>query len=114
MASADVCSALVSSHLLLFWRVFFLHIISSFSHVPPQRLLTVLSLSFHPAEENSFVALDHSGILPMEFVSLLEETEFTILIEAYPAPKVLWLKDGNAISGNYYIFTSTSHLEGNR
>ncbi|KAG7228764.1 hypothetical protein INR49_008542 [Caranx melampygus] len=38
--------------------------------------------------ENSFVTLDHSGILTSEFVSLLEETEFTILINAYPAPKV--------------------------
>ncbi|XP_040896819.1 platelet-derived growth factor receptor alpha [Toxotes jaculatrix] len=65
-------------------------------------------------EENSFVTLDHSGILPMEFVSLLEETEFTILINAYPAPKVTWLKDGKPLKGNYYILTKTSHLEGNR
>ncbi|KAK2835866.1 hypothetical protein Q5P01_016350 [Channa striata] len=64
--------------------------------------------------ENSFVKLDHSGILTTEFVSLLVETEFMILIEAYPAPKVTWLKDGKAISGNYYVYTKTSHLEGNR
>lgn len=65
-------------------------------------------------EEDSFVALDHSGILATEFVSLLEETEFTILINAYPAPKVMWLKDGKAIPQNYYVLTKTSHLEGNR
>ncbi|XP_035509000.1 platelet-derived growth factor receptor alpha [Morone saxatilis] len=65
-------------------------------------------------EENSFMALDHSGILATEFVSLLEETEFTILIDAYPAPKVMWLKDGKAIAGNYYVLTKTSHLGGNR
>ncbi|XP_069555354.1 platelet-derived growth factor receptor alpha [Brachyistius frenatus] len=65
-------------------------------------------------EEKSFVALDHSGILVTEFVSILEETEFTILIDAYPAPKVTWLKDGKALTGNYYVLTITSHLEGNR
>ncbi|XP_068174610.1 platelet-derived growth factor receptor alpha [Antennarius striatus] len=65
-------------------------------------------------EENSFVKLDHSGILATEFVSLLEETEFTIFIDAYPAPKVLWLKDGRDLSGNYYVFATTNHLEGNR
>ncbi|KAI3369000.1 hypothetical protein L3Q82_025972, partial [Scortum barcoo] len=65
-------------------------------------------------EENSFAVLDHSGILDTEFVSLLEETEFTILIDAYPAPKVMWLKDGKPIPENYYILTKTSHLEGNR
>ena len=58
--------------------------------------------------------LDHSGILAMEFVSLLEETEFTILIDAYPTPKVTWLKDGKALPGNYYVLTKTSHLVGNR
>lgn len=60
------------------------------------------------------MALDHSGILPMEFVSLLVETEYTILIDAYPAPKVMWLKDGKALQGNYYVLAKTSHLEGNR
>ncbi|TWW57585.1 Platelet-derived growth factor receptor alpha [Takifugu flavidus] len=65
-------------------------------------------------EENSIVALDHSGILTSEFVSLLEETEFTILINAYPPPKVHWLKDGESLSENYFILTKTSHLEGNR
>lgn len=65
-------------------------------------------------EDDSFVALDHSGILSTEFVSLLEETEFTILINAYPAPKVMWLKDGKAFSGNYYVLTNTSHIDGNR
>lgn len=60
------------------------------------------------------MTLDHSGIGAVEFVSLLEETEFTILIDAYPAPKVTWLKDGSRISENYYFLTKTSHLEGNR
>ncbi|XP_031167585.1 platelet-derived growth factor receptor alpha [Sander lucioperca] len=74
----------------------------------------VSSVAVTVFEENSFVALDHSGIQATEFVSLLEETEFTILIDAYPAPKVTWLKDGTAMPQNYYILTKTSHLEGNR
>lgn len=60
------------------------------------------------------MVLDHSGILTTEFVSLLEETEFTILINAYPPPEVQWLKDGERVSENYFILTKTSHLEGNR
>ncbi|KAE8294515.1 Platelet-derived growth factor receptor alpha [Larimichthys crocea] len=64
--------------------------------------------------ESSFVALDHSGILATESVNLLEETEFTILINAYPPPKVMWLKDGKAIPESYFVLTKTSHLEGNR
>lgn len=74
----------------------------------------VSSVTVTVFEENSFVALDHSGILATEFVSLLEETEFTIFINAYPSLKVTWLKDGKAMPQNYYIFTKTSHLEGNR
>ncbi|XP_029005049.1 platelet-derived growth factor receptor alpha isoform X3 [Betta splendens] len=66
------------------------------------------------AEKSSFVTLDHSGILASESVSLLEETEFTILIEASPSVKVLWLKDGGALSENYYVHTKTNHIEGNR
>uniref|UniRef100_A0A1A8UQB2 Platelet-derived growth factor receptor alpha n=1 Tax=Nothobranchius furzeri TaxID=105023 RepID=A0A1A8UQB2_NOTFU len=65
-------------------------------------------------EENSFLALDHSGILTTEFVSILEETQFTILINAYPAPSVSWLKDGTALSENYYISSNLSRIEGNR
>ncbi|KAM6921684.1 platelet-derived growth factor receptor alpha [Xenentodon cancila] len=65
-------------------------------------------------EENSFVALDYSGIAETEIVSILEETEFTILIDAYPVPKVMWLKDGTAIPENYYIFTKTNHVEGDQ
>ncbi|XP_054646588.1 platelet-derived growth factor receptor alpha [Dunckerocampus dactyliophorus] len=65
-------------------------------------------------EESSFVALDHSGILPTQFVSLLEETEFTILIDASPAPKVTWQRNGKDIPESYYILAKTSHLEGNR
>lgn len=66
------------------------------------------------AEKNSFVKLDHSGILTTEFVSLLEETEFTILIDADPAPKVMWLKEGAALSESYYVHTKTRHLVGNK
>ncbi|XP_017284260.1 platelet-derived growth factor receptor alpha [Kryptolebias marmoratus] len=65
-------------------------------------------------EENSFLTLDHSGILTTEFVNILEATEYTILISAYPVPKVSWLKDGKEMSENYYISTKTSHIEGNR
>ncbi|KAG7513222.1 hypothetical protein JOB18_002009 [Solea senegalensis] len=74
----------------------------------------VSSVTVAVFDENSFVALDHSGILAMELVSLLEETEFTILISAYPPPKVMWLKDGKDLSANYYTLTKTSHVEGNR
>lgn len=65
-------------------------------------------------EENTFVMLDHSGIGVVEFVSMMEETEFTISIEAFPAPKVTWLKDGIAITENSYFLTKTSRLEGNQ
>lgn len=65
-------------------------------------------------EENSFVALDHSGIGTVEVVSLLEQTEFTILLDAFPAPKVSWQRDGFAMPENYYLFTETRHISGNR
>ncbi|XP_004084821.1 platelet-derived growth factor receptor alpha [Oryzias latipes] len=65
-------------------------------------------------EESSFIVLDHSGIFETEFISLLEETQFTILITAYPAPKITWMKDNNLIPESYYVFTQTSHFEGNR
>ncbi|KAM9385980.1 platelet-derived growth factor receptor alpha isoform 2-T2 [Pholidichthys leucotaenia] len=65
-------------------------------------------------EENSFVVLDHSGILETEFVSIFDETEFTISIDAYPAPKITWLKDGKAIPEDYYTVTKNSHEGGNR
>lgn len=65
-------------------------------------------------EEDSFVALDHSGISSTQFVHIFEETEFTILIDAYPAPKMTWLKDGKDLRVNYYLFTNTSHQGGNR
>ncbi|KAI4828770.1 hypothetical protein KUCAC02_022846 [Chaenocephalus aceratus] len=74
----------------------------------------VSSVAVTVFEENCFVAVDHSGIQTSEFVSLLEETEYTLLINAYPNPKVSWLKDGKAMPQTYYIFTKTSHLEGNR
>ncbi|TMS20407.1 Platelet-derived growth factor receptor alpha [Larimichthys crocea] len=78
------------------------------------REVRVSSVSVTVFEESSFVALDHSGILATESVNLLEETEFTILINAYPPPKVMWLKDGKAIPESYFVLTKTSHLEGNR
>ncbi|XP_028300005.1 platelet-derived growth factor receptor alpha isoform X2 [Gouania willdenowi] len=65
-------------------------------------------------EDKSFVALDHSGILATEFVTILEETEFTILIDAYPPPKVTWMKDDIDIQGNFYIHTKVGHIQGNR
>lgn len=65
-------------------------------------------------EENSFVTLDHGGILQTEIITILAETQFTIYINAYPAPKVSWMKDNQALSENYYISTKTSHVEGNR
>uniref|UniRef100_A0A6Q2XR39 receptor protein-tyrosine kinase n=1 Tax=Esox lucius TaxID=8010 RepID=A0A6Q2XR39_ESOLU len=64
--------------------------------------------------ESSFVKLDHRGIGAVEFVSVMEETEFNIFMEAFPAPKVTWLKDGIAVTENSYLLTKTSHLEGSR
>lgn len=58
--------------------------------------------------------MDHSGILSTEFVHSFEETEFTIIIDAYPAPKVIWMKDDKDLQVNYYLFTTTSHQGGNR
>ncbi|XP_034036396.1 platelet-derived growth factor receptor alpha [Thalassophryne amazonica] len=72
------------------------------------------SVAVTVVDENSFVTLDHSGILPLELVSLLEATEFTILIDAYPAPKITWQKNGKDISNSYYIHTKSSHITGNR
>ncbi|XP_037554264.1 platelet-derived growth factor receptor alpha [Nematolebias whitei] len=74
----------------------------------------VSSVAVTVFEENSFLTLDHSGILSTEFVSILEATEFTILISAYPVPKVSWLKDGKELPENYYVFSKTSHSEGTR
>ncbi|XP_024114871.1 platelet-derived growth factor receptor alpha [Oryzias melastigma] len=71
-------------------------------------------LSVTVYEETSSIVLDHSGIFETEFVNLLDETQFTILIDADPGPKITWMKDDNAIPENYYIFTKTSHFEGNR
>ncbi|CAL8309401.1 unnamed protein product [Lota lota] len=74
----------------------------------------VNSIAVTVFEETSFVALDHSGIGTMEEVFLLEQTEFTILLDAFPAPKVSWQRDGAAMPENYYLFTKTSHISGNR
>ncbi|KAJ3600139.1 hypothetical protein NHX12_034089 [Muraenolepis orangiensis] len=74
----------------------------------------VSSIAITVFEENSFVALDHSGIGRVEVVSLLEQTEFTILLDAFPAPKVSWQRDGDAMPENYHLFTKTSHISGNR
>lgn len=106
-------------------RLSFISILLCPSLLPPPPSVNVFSCPSSPAlsvssslpatlEENSFVALDHSGISAIEFVSLLEETEFTILINAYPAPKVTWLKDGKAIPESYYTLTKTSYVEANR
>lgn len=50
----------------------------------------------------------------MESVGILAETQYTVYINAYPAPKVSWMKDDQALSENYYISSKTSHMEGNR
>ncbi|XP_007550752.1 platelet-derived growth factor receptor alpha [Poecilia formosa] len=74
----------------------------------------VSSVAVSVFEGNSFVILDHRGILQTESVGILAETQYTIYINAYPAPKVSWMKDGQALSENYYISSKTSHMEGNR
>ncbi|KAM6963198.1 platelet-derived growth factor receptor alpha [Aplochiton taeniatus] len=64
-------------------------------------------------EDPSFVSLNNEGIGAVETISLLEETEFTILIAAEPAPKVTWLKDNVPMAENYYMFATSSHIRGN-
>lgn len=108
MASPDVCQVFVSPQTPLTLWLSPLSLAAFKTHFNPP--WSSISLS----EENSFVSLDHSGIVGTEFVRILEETEFTILIDAYPPPKVSWLKDGKAITVNYYIVTKTSKIEGNR
>lgn len=60
--------------------------------------------------ESSFVEIISNGIGPVEVVSLLEEKEFTIYIDADPEPKVTWFKDGQILEDSY-IFSKTTHLE---
>ncbi|TRY94941.1 hypothetical protein DNTS_013092 [Danionella cerebrum] len=63
--------------------------------------------------ESSFVEVISNGIGKMESVSLLEEKEFTIYIDADPTPKVRWFKDGLPLDDGY-ISSKTTHLEGLR
>uniref|UniRef100_A0A8C2D9S9 Platelet-derived growth factor receptor alpha n=1 Tax=Cyprinus carpio TaxID=7962 RepID=A0A8C2D9S9_CYPCA len=63
--------------------------------------------------ESSFVEIISNGIGPVEVVSLLEEKEFTIYIDADPEPKVRWFKDDLQLNDSY-ISTKTTHLEGLR
>uniref|UniRef100_A0A8C1EBX5 Platelet-derived growth factor receptor alpha n=1 Tax=Cyprinus carpio carpio TaxID=630221 RepID=A0A8C1EBX5_CYPCA len=63
--------------------------------------------------ESSFVEIISNGIGPVEVVSLLEEKEFTIYIDADPEPKVRWFKDDLQLDDSY-ISTKTTHLEGLR
>ncbi|XP_016143980.1 platelet-derived growth factor receptor alpha [Sinocyclocheilus grahami] len=63
--------------------------------------------------ERSFVEVISNGIGPVEVVSLLEEKEFTIYIDADPEPKVRWFKDGLQLDDSY-ISTKTTHLTGLR
>ncbi|XP_016886800.1 platelet-derived growth factor receptor alpha isoform X3 [Cynoglossus semilaevis] len=74
----------------------------------------VNSVAINVFEENSFVSLHHSGIFEVEYVSLLQETEFTVFIDASPPPKVMWLKDGKELPANYFIDTQTVPFQGNR
>ncbi|KAL1254660.1 hypothetical protein QQF64_016889, partial [Cirrhinus molitorella] len=70
----------------------------------------ILGITVH---ESSFVEVISNGIGPVEIVSLLEEKEFTIYIDADPEPKVRWFKDGLQLDDRY-ISTKTTHLEGLR
>lgn len=69
---------------------------------------------FAVTEDNSFLTLDPRGILQTEFVTIFEETQFTIYINAYPTPKVSWMKDDQALTEDFYISTKMSRIEGNR
>ncbi|XP_016427418.1 platelet-derived growth factor receptor alpha-like [Sinocyclocheilus rhinocerous] len=70
----------------------------------------ILGITIH---ESSFVEVISNGIGPVVVVSLLEEKEFTIYIDADPEPKVRWFKDGLQLDDSY-ISTKTTHLEGLR
>ncbi|XP_076134312.1 platelet-derived growth factor receptor alpha isoform X2 [Alosa pseudoharengus] len=65
-------------------------------------------------EEKPFVSLDHSGIGGVEVITLLEDTEFTIFIDAYPEPKILWKKDGIPLEKSTFLYAVNSHVLGNR
>ncbi|KAI2651924.1 Platelet-derived growth factor receptor alpha [Labeo rohita] len=80
------------------------------NHLTGQTKSLNLGITVH---ESSFVEIISNGIGPVEVVSLLEEKEFTIYIDADPEPKVRWLKDGLPLDDSY-ISTKTTHLEGLR
>ncbi|RXM28947.1 Platelet-derived growth factor receptor alpha [Acipenser ruthenus] len=47
----------------------------------------------------------------MEYANLYDDKELTVNIEAYPAPKVTWLRDNVAVTGGYAV---TTHISGIR
>ncbi|XP_031430244.1 platelet-derived growth factor receptor alpha isoform X2 [Clupea harengus] len=65
-------------------------------------------------EEKSFVSLDHRGIGGVEDITLLEDTEFTIYIDAHPEPKMMWKKDGRPLDKSTFLYAMNSHVLGNR
>ncbi|XP_072568564.1 platelet-derived growth factor receptor alpha [Paramormyrops kingsleyae] len=62
----------------------------------------------------TFIRLDHN-IAPLEFSTSLEESVFSVFIDAYPAPKVQWLKDNVAIDESQHnIFIKFNAITANR
>ncbi|KAK1175956.1 platelet-derived growth factor receptor alpha-like [Acipenser oxyrinchus oxyrinchus] len=47
----------------------------------------------------------------MEYANLYDDKELTVNIEAYPAPKVTWLRDNVTVNGGYAV---TTHISGIR
>uniref|UniRef100_A0A665TS07 Platelet-derived growth factor receptor alpha n=1 Tax=Echeneis naucrates TaxID=173247 RepID=A0A665TS07_ECHNA len=62
-----------------------------------------------PSDENSFVTLDHSGIQTMESISLMEETEYIILINGHPEDNsgvfvtTITVDSATAMHTGYYV-----------
>ncbi|XP_036409962.1 platelet-derived growth factor receptor alpha isoform X1 [Megalops cyprinoides] len=64
--------------------------------------------------ENAFITL-LPHIAPLEFANPLEEKAFVVHIDAYPAPRVKWLKNNAVLDeSSHSVFTKTSSLDGNR
>ncbi|KAJ8397518.1 hypothetical protein AAFF_G00437940 [Aldrovandia affinis] len=64
--------------------------------------------------ENTFFTLEHS-LAAVEFANLLETKELSVYIDADPAPRVRWLKDGIAIDdSDQDVFSKTKNIGGIR
>ncbi|XP_061086315.1 platelet-derived growth factor receptor alpha isoform X2 [Conger conger] len=70
------------------------------------------TITIHP--ERPTLTLEHR-LAGVEFAELQEEKELSVFIDAYPAPRVLWLRDGVVIdNSDPMVFSKTRHIGGIR